>query len=128
MSTNSNKLDVAKPYRSLGSYREAFDTHCNSLEEEIRTLRSVMSLDRVILEKEETLREVRLLMAEVDKSHAYLMGEEKYRHEKEEPKATFDMLWLLFPPAELVYTNINGFEIACRVRILVWEEQPQRRW
>lgn len=121
MSTNGRSLDLVKPYRSLGSYREAFDIFCSSKKEESRLLEmyDLPNMEK-IEENKNTVREVRLLMAEVDKHHASLVVEEKARHNREIPMATFEMLWLLFPPGVLTYAKIDGVEIACMVRMLVW--------
>ena len=67
-----------------------------------------------------------MLLNEVDKVQKDPIAEEKRRNTGDKgrqipPKATFDMLWMLYKPGEQVYVQTEDFEGLCRIRLLVWD-------
>ncbi|KAK6857300.1 hypothetical protein PG995_007487 [Apiospora arundinis] len=65
---------------------------------------------------EETRRELKVLCDAVSLKHGNAVEQEMARHDAPVPKATFEMLWLLFKPGDTVYTQMNGGLQACVVK------------
>ena len=120
-STSNKRLELRSPYRSLGAYREEFKKYVADMQEDVDKLVESGSQDPVIDVYKVTISEVNQLMKEANKRNDSLIKEEEARHRRDDPKATFDMLWLLFRPGQLVYAKISGVEIACRVTMLSWQ-------
>lgn len=126
-------LSLDSPYRSIGVYRgvlgETLDqireylAH-NDTEEEGNTLMpSDLHLSKSDLRL--TVCHLELFLHEVDKVQDNAIQLEKERHDRK--MATFDMLWKLFKPGMVVYTEKDGAKLACRVKILVWNYGSRSR-
>ena len=113
------KLVLAKPYRSIGVHKEEFE----DLEKKYRLTASKLLEDEneEATEYQEAAEQISMLVKEVDKVQKIQVAEEKERFQQSPPAATFEMLWMLFKPGLYVYTSSNGEEVACRVRLAVWD-------
>ena len=113
------KLVLAKPYRSIGVHKEGFD----ELERIYRSKASKLLEDghEDATEFQEAAEQISMLMKEVDKVQKVQVAEQKELYKQSPPSATFETLWMLFKPGIYVYTSIDGEEVACRVRLAVWD-------
>ena len=112
---NHNQITLAKPYRAIGAHRRDFDALMEDLEKRLRDSPPDPQ------EPPQIIEELRLLLGEVDKAQKNLITEELVRHGMDPPKATFEMLWMLFKPGDLVYFTVQGSLIAGMVRFVYWE-------
>lgn len=69
-----------------------------------------------------TIEGVEFYMRKLDQAQEQRIREEALRHKLKPPKATFDMLSMLFKPGVFVYTTIEGSEVAGIVKLVAWEQ------
>ena len=67
------------------------------------------------------------MLEEVDKVQKKLIAEELVRYGKDVPKPTFEMLWILFKPGDLVYFTLQGSLVAGMVRFVYWKPDDVER-
>jgi hypothetical protein len=114
---SSKKLVLEKPYRSLVAHSEELLELARH--HETRSKQDPQDEDSERSRK--VASEVKLLMKEVGKVHSQQIKEEEARHRQNPPKATFDMLSMIFKPGTSVYTTIEGSEVAGRVKLVLWD-------
>jgi hypothetical protein len=117
---NQTKLVLNRPYRSLGAHREEFGNKLKSYETQIEKetpgTAAWEALDLII-------KELGQVLAEVDKVQGALVDAEEKRNAglpNGSARATFDMLWMLYKPGDLVYISTDDFTGACRIRLSTW--------
>ena len=119
------KLSLDTPYRSIGVYRRELAKLRNEHHSHVQSLEDQSEEDSTADKIEDTkqiVRELDLLLKEVDKVQSANVALEEERHLRQpQAVATFDMLWMLFKPGDYVYVNMNGCEVAARVNLLFWQ-------
>lgn len=117
---NQTKLVLDRPYRSLGVYRVEFGTKLKEYEAKLKQT-EMGTNDQETLDLK--VKELKQLLAEVDKVQGAFVNAEVERNQGspiEPPRATFDMLWMLYKPGDSVYVSTNEFTGVCRLRLSVW--------
>jgi hypothetical protein len=127
---NQTKLELNKPYRSLCVYRDAFKQKLDQYQSQFQRLLVDEKTGEDGKNLKKVIEELGLMLGEVDKVQEEPIKQEERRHRGDEkyqipPKATFEMLWMLYKPGTEVYVNTNDFEGVCRVKLLVWDRGPR---
>jgi hypothetical protein len=123
---NQTRLELNRPYRSICVYRAEFQNALESDKAEYKRIPPSEKSSKDAKELAKSIEELEMLLVEVDKVQKDPVAEEKRRNMGDEgrqipPKATFDMLWMLYKPGEEVYVQTEDFEGLCRIRLLVWD-------
>ena len=114
-------LIVNKPYRMLGGARPKLKTLRKKYEKDINdNAAESIDIQRETARKKMTIKHIEHLEHELEKVLKGPMEEEELGYTRDPPMASFDMLWLLFRPGELVYTIINDEPFCCMVRTPLW--------
>ncbi|KAK7956408.1 uncharacterized protein PG986_005630 [Apiospora aurea] len=118
-------LTLDSPYRSVGVYRDTLgqvlDRMKGRLSREETVAKAADEFPDSDLSDSDlrlTAHHLELFLCEVDKVQWHGIQLEKERHNRK--KATFDMLWKLYKPGMVVYTEKDGVKLACRVKLLIW--------
>ncbi|USP79460.1 hypothetical protein yc1106_06734 [Curvularia clavata] len=123
---NQTRLELNRPYRSICVYRDEFQHALESDKAAYDRITVSERRNKDAKELAKSIEELEMLLNEVDKVQKDPIAEEKRRNTGDKgrqipPKATFDMLWMLYKPGEQVYVQTEDFEGLCRIRLLVWD-------
>lgn len=129
----ARNLNIDVPYRSIGAHREKLAELQKSLEDKIAISSKADSCTPALVEQSETqvgdsdnpgaddrrlLRNLKLFLEQVDTVQK--AGSDETRARIKRGFITFDYLWAILKPGVFAYANLDGEEIACRIRLLVW--------
>jgi hypothetical protein len=115
---NQTKLEINKPYRSICVYLAEFEKRHASLLVQVEDSKKLGA--EMQKEASRKLAELNTLIEEVNRVQRIPMERERQRYEGDTPKATFEMLFMLYKPGTEVFVSTEDFQGFCRVRLLFW--------
>lgn len=92
-----DSVKISAPYKPFIHYRDALARY--------RTAQPVYHDDEYAAT---TARHIDVLLGHLDRTYGDQIREEEARHRRNPPVATFEWLWLLLKPGEVVYKQVQG--------------------
>ncbi|OJD33136.1 p-loop containing nucleoside triphosphate hydrolase [Diplodia corticola] len=118
LSVGNQMMKVSRPYRMFGGARNNIQRVREKYQTQLKEERFGSDQSREDLEL--TVKHIEKLEHELDKVLKEPIEMEQQGYRQNPPVASFDMLWLLFRPGELVYTKIDDEWACCMVLIPFW--------